>query len=65
LAIVISLPAGLTETSSMNIPRESGMVALEDIIASGKLKVDPERNDFPVTLHDPCNLARLMGVVEP
>ena len=49
----------------MNIPRESGMVALEDIIASGKLKVDPERNDFPVTLHDPCNLARLMGVVEP
>ena len=25
----------------------------------------PRRNDFPVTLHDPCNIVRLMGVVEP
>ena len=23
------------------------------------------RNDFPVTLHDPCNIVRLMGIVEP
>jgi Fe-S oxidoreductase len=27
--------------------------------------VDPSRNDFPVTLHDPCNIVRLMGIVEP
>ena len=31
----------------------------------GRLKLDPSRNNFPVTLHDPCNLVRLMGVVKP
>ncbi len=49
----------------MNIPRESSMTVMRDIVFSGKLKFDPRRNDFPVTLHDPCNLVRLMGVVEP
>jgi Fe-S oxidoreductase len=49
----------------LNIPRESALVLLEDIVASGRLKLDPSRNDFPVTLHDPCNLVRLMGIVEP
>ncbi len=52
-------------TGDLNIPRESSMVLLESLIASGRIKVDPSRNDFPVTLHDPCNLVRLMGVVEP
>jgi len=52
-------------TGELNIPRESCMVTLENLIASGRIKVDPARNDFPVTLHDPCNLVRLMGVVEP
>ena len=52
-------------TGDLNIPRESCMVTLEDIVFSGRIKVDPERNDFPVTLHDPCNLVRLMGIVEP
>lgn len=52
-------------TGELNIPRESAMVTLEQIIASGRIKVDPDRNDFPVTLHDPCNLVRLMGIVEP
>jgi len=52
-------------TGDLNVPRESCMVTLEDLIFSGRIKVDPERNDFPVTLHDPCNLVRLMGVVEP
>ncbi len=52
-------------TGDLNIPRESAMTLLEDIVFSGKLKLDPSRNDFPVTLHDPCNLVRLMGVVEP
>lgn len=52
-------------TGDLNIPRESAMVTLEEIVCSGRLKVDPERNDFPVTLHDPCNLVRLMGIVQP
>ena len=52
-------------TGELNVPRESSMVTLENLIMSGRIKVDPDRNDFPVTLHDPCNLVRLMGVVEP
>jgi Fe-S oxidoreductase len=47
------------------IPRESCFPILEDIVMSGKLKLDPSKNDFPVTLHDPCNVVRLMGIVEP
>ncbi len=49
----------------LNIPRESSLTLLRDIVLSGKLALDPSRNNFPVTLHDPCNLVRLMGVVEP
>ncbi len=52
-------------TGDLNIPRESAMTILEEIVFSGKLKFDPSRNDFPVTLHDPCNMVRLMGIVEP
>ncbi len=48
-----------------NVPRESSMTLLHDIVMSGRLKLDPSRNNFPVTLHDPCNLVRLMGVVNP
>jgi Fe-S oxidoreductase len=47
------------------IPRETAMTLMADIVFSGKIKFDPSRNDFPVTLHDPCNLVRAMGVVEP
>jgi len=49
----------------LNIPRESSLTLLRDIVINNRLKLDPSRNDFPVTLHDPCNLVRLMGVVEP
>jgi len=49
----------------LNIPRESYLPILEEIVSSGKLKLDPQRNDFPITLHDPCNLVRLIGIVEP
>ena len=52
-------------TGDLNIPRESCFVTLENIINEGRLKLDPSRNDFPVTLHDPCNLVRLMGIVMP
>ena len=49
----------------LNIPRESCFPVLRDIVLGGRLKLDPSRNNFPVTLHDPCNLVRLMGVVKP
>lgn len=52
-------------TGDHNIPRESAMTLLRDIVMGGRLSLDPARNDFPVTLHDPCNIVRLMGVVEP
>jgi Fe-S oxidoreductase len=61
----LSVIADRILTGELNIPRESAMTLLDDIVASGRLKLDPSRNDFPVTLHDPCNLVRLMGVVEP
>ncbi|HME46275.1 MAG TPA: (Fe-S)-binding protein [Syntrophorhabdales bacterium] len=49
----------------MNIPRESCLPLLEELVLSGRLKLDPTRNNFPVTLHDPCNMVRLMGIIEP
>jgi Fe-S oxidoreductase len=52
-------------TGDLNIPREGCFPLLEEIVFSGKLKFDPQRNNFPVTLHDPCNVVRLMGIVEP
>ena len=52
-------------TKDMYMPRESCFPLLEQIVFSGKLKLDPKRNDFPVTLHDPCNFVRAMGIVEP
>ena len=52
-------------SGELNIPRESSLTLLRDIVMSGKIKFDPSRNDFPITLHDPCNTVRLMGVVEP
>ncbi|HSV96574.1 MAG TPA: (Fe-S)-binding protein [Spirochaetota bacterium] len=49
----------------MNVPRESSMTFLEELVFSGKIKFDPSKNDFPVTLHDPCNIVRNLGIVEP
>ncbi|MBM3300138.1 MAG: (Fe-S)-binding protein, partial [Deltaproteobacteria bacterium] len=47
------------------IPRESSYTLLWDIVKSGKIKFNPSKNDFPLTLHDPCNVVRLMGIVKP
>ena len=52
-------------TGDLNLPRESSIPFLEDLVCNGKLKLDPTKNEFPVTLHDPCNMVRLMGIVEP
>lgn len=48
-----------------NIHRESSYVTLADIVVNDRIKLDPSRNDFPVTLHDPCNITRSMGIIEP
>ncbi|RME29288.1 MAG: (Fe-S)-binding protein [Deltaproteobacteria bacterium] len=48
-----------------NVPRESALTLIEDLVCNEKVKVDPQRNDFPVTLHDPCNVTRSMGIVMP
>jgi len=48
-----------------DVHTENALTFMENIINSGKLNLNPERNYFPVTLHDPCNLVRIMGVVEP
>ena len=61
----LSVIADRVLSGDLNIPRESCLTLLDGIVTSGKLKLDPERNDFPVTLHDPCNVVRLMGIVEP
>ena len=35
-------------TGERDVPRESALVLLRDIVMSGRLKLDPSRNDFPV-----------------
>ncbi|MBM3334862.1 (Fe-S)-binding protein, partial [Candidatus Sumerlaeota bacterium] len=52
-------------TGDLNIPRESAFPILRDIVMQGRIRLDPSRNDFPVTLHDPCNVTRMMGIIEP
>jgi Fe-S oxidoreductase len=52
-------------TGDLAVPRESCMTLLEQIVFSGKIEFDPSKNDFPVTLHDPCNIVRNLGIVEP
>ncbi|MBI4669190.1 MAG: (Fe-S)-binding protein [Elusimicrobia bacterium] len=49
----------------MNVKRESCLPVLEKIVFSGKIKFDPSQNNFPVTLHDPCNITRNLGIIEP
>lgn len=43
---------------------KSILEVVADYIHTGRIKLDPERNPEPITLHDPCNLVRLGGIVE-
>jgi len=61
----LSVIADRLLAGDLAIPRESSLVLLRDIVMSGKIRFDASRNQFPVTLHDPCNEVRLMGIVEP
>jgi Fe-S oxidoreductase len=47
------------------VPVESCLPLLWDLVKNNRLKFDPSKNDFPVTLHDPCNVVRQMGIVQP
>jgi Fe-S oxidoreductase len=57
--------AGRVLPAELQVRSESALVLLEDIVMNDKVKLDPSRNDFPVTLHDPCNITRSMGIVQP
>ena len=46
------------------VPVRSILEAAEDYVRDGRIRFDPSRNAKPVTLHDPCNLVRLGGIVE-
>lgn len=47
------------------LPVRSVVEVLDGLLAEGRLQVDPARNPDRITLHDPCNLVRWGGVVEP
>jgi Fe-S oxidoreductase len=47
------------------IPMESWLPIMWEMVRTGRLKFDPSKNNFPVTLHDPCNMVRMMGIVKP
>lgn len=52
-------------TSQNYVPRESCLPLLWDLVKNNRLRLDPSKNNFPVTLHDPCNVVRSMGIVQP
>jgi Fe-S oxidoreductase len=62
-AAAVSLDRSVT--GEHYIPRESSLPLLWELTRTGKLKFDPSKNNFPVTLHDPCNYVRSMGIVKP
>jgi Fe-S oxidoreductase len=43
---------------------KSVLQIVADYIRQGRIRLDPSRNSKKVTLHDPCNLVRLGGIVE-
>ncbi len=47
------------------LPMRSVLELLDEYLDAGRIRVDPSKNTLRVTLHDPCNLVRWGGVVEP
>ena len=47
------------------VPMRSILQLLLEYLRDGRIRVDPANNPARVTLHDPCNLVRWGGVVEP
>jgi len=46
------------------VPVKSVLEVAAGYIRSGRVRLDPSRNQKPFTLHDPCNLVRLGGIIE-
>lgn len=46
------------------IPTESVIETLKRYIEKGRIRVDPSKNQEPVTFHDSCNVARSGGLIE-
>jgi len=38
---------------------------MDEYLECGRINIDPGKNNQPVTLHDPCNIVRHGGIVEP
>ncbi len=47
------------------LPVESCLPLLWELVETKRLTFNPMKNNFPVTLHDPCNVVRHMGIVQP
>ena len=62
-ALVVTADSLLT--GPLRINRESCLPLLRDLVVKDAFPLDTGRNDFAVALHDPCNLVRLSGIVEP
>lgn len=61
----IAVAADRMANSEDRVPVESFLPMMADLTRRGVLKFDPSKNNFPVTLHDPCNVVRQMGIVMP
>jgi Fe-S oxidoreductase len=48
-----------------SLPMRSILQLMLEYIETGRIKVDKSKNKDRVTLHDPCNLVRWGGIVEP
>jgi Fe-S oxidoreductase len=51
-------------SQSYGFKQRSILEVIADYIKTGRIKLDPSKNPQVVTLHDPCNLVRLGGIVE-
>lgn len=49
---------------SVDFEVKSILELMVDYVKEGKIRLDPQRNPQVHTLHDPCNLVRLGGIVE-
>jgi Fe-S oxidoreductase len=45
-------------------PVKSVLEVAAEYLREGRIRLDPSKNRKPLTLHDPCNLVRLGGIIE-
>ncbi len=50
--------------SAVDFEVKSILEVMADYVKTGRIRLDPSRNPQVHTLHDPCNLVRLGGIVE-